>query len=97
MNREIIRIYRSSKQSETYVYISKKNKFEDIPDDLRKIFGQPILVMDMLLTEDKKLARVDAAKVLEGIKDKGFYLQLPPPKEDYLLDLYKPKAKSDHG
>lgn len=97
MKREIIRIYRSSKQNETYLYLAKKNPYDDLPEELRKIFGKPILVMDMLLTADKKLARVDAEKVLAGIEDKGFYLQMPPPKEDYMLDLYREKSQSDHG
>lgn len=97
MKREIVRIYRSSKKAETYLYLAKKSAYDDLPDELRKIFGQPILVMDMLLTEDKKLARVEAPKVLAGIEEKGFYLQMPPPKEDYMLDLYREKSQSDHG
>ena len=97
MKREIIRIYRSKKSPETYLYISKKRSYDDLPEALRKLFGLPVLVMDMLLTEDKKLARADAAKVLSEIDEKGFYLQMPPPKEDYMLDLHKDKSRSDHG
>lgn len=97
MNREIVRIYRSSKKAEAYLYIAKKASFDELPDELRKIFGQPILVMDMLLTPDKKLARADAEKVLASIESQGFYLQMPPPKDDYMLDLYREKDRSDHG
>ncbi len=97
MKREIIRIYRSKRNPETYLYLSKKSTYEDLPEALRKLFGQPVLVMDMLLTEDKKLARANAAKVLAEIDEKGFYLQMPPPKEDYMLDLHKDKSRSDHG
>jgi uncharacterized protein YcgL (UPF0745 family) len=97
MKREIVRIYRSSRQNETYLYMAKKVAFETLPEELQKLFGKPILVLDMLLTPDKKLARVDASKVLNGLEEKGFYLQLPPPKEDYLLDLYREKSQSDHG
>lgn len=75
----------------------KKDSFDELPDTLKELFGRGITAMDMLLTEDKKLARADAAKVLESIIEKGFYLQLPPPKEDYLLDLYREKGYSDHG
>lgn len=75
----------------------KKDAFDGLPDALKELFGRGITAMDMLLTEDKKLARADAAKVLESIEEKGFYLQLPPPKEDYLLDLYREKGYSDHG
>lgn len=97
MKREIIRIYRSGKRAETYLYLRKKDAFDELPDELRKLFGRPELVMDMLLTEDKPLARANAADVLREIDDKGFYLQMPPPKEDYMLDLYREKARSDHG
>jgi len=97
MKREIVRIYRSSKRDEAYLYIAKKSRFDSLPEDLRTLFGRPILVLDMLLTEDKKLARADAAKVLSEIASKGFYFQMPPPKEDYMLDLHKDKKTSDHG
>ncbi len=97
MKREIVRIYRSSLNAETYLYLAKKSAFDSLPEALRKIFGRPILVMDMLLTEDKKLARADAAKVLAGIEEQGFYLQMPPPKEDYMLDIFREKGRSDHG
>lgn len=97
MNREIVRIYRSSKTPEAYLYLRKKTSFDELPEALRDLFGRPIVVMDMLLTPDKKLARANAEKVLSDIKDKGFYFQMPPPKEDYLLDLYREKGYSDHG
>jgi uncharacterized protein YcgL (UPF0745 family) len=97
MKREIVRIFRSSKKAEAYIYMPKKDSFDDLPDALRQIFGKPVLVMDMLLTADKKLARVEASKVLDAIEEQGFYLQMPPPKEDYMLDLYREKSRSDHG
>lgn len=97
MKREIVRIYRSSKKLDAYLYMAKKVGFETLPDSLQELFGKPILVLDMLLTEDKKLARADATKVLAEIEEKGFYLQMPPPKEDYMLDLYREKQRSDHG
>jgi hypothetical protein len=31
-----------------------------------------------MLTENKKLARADAMKVIEDINSQGFYLQMPP-------------------
>jgi len=52
-------------------------------------FGKGTSVMTMLLKKDQKLARADAEKVMEDIESKGFYLQLPAAKEEYLLDLYK--------
>jgi uncharacterized protein YcgL (UPF0745 family) len=45
--------------------------------------------MGLPLTEGKKLGRADAKKVLSEIAEKGFYLQMPPVKEDYMLDIHK--------
>lgn len=89
MSREIVRIYRSSRDPGAYLYTAKKKRFEDLPEGLKAIFGRPVVVTDMLLTADKKLARADASKVLAQIAEQGFYLQMPPPKEDYLLDMHK--------
>lgn len=97
MKREIISIYRSSKNSETYLYVIKKSGLKELPEALMQLFGKPIHVMDMLLTEEKKLARTSGEKVLAELDSKGFYLQMPPPKDEYLLDLYREKARSDHG
>jgi uncharacterized protein YcgL (UPF0745 family) len=97
LKREIVRIYRSTKSAETYLYLRKKDSFDQLPEALKELFGRGITVMDLLLTEDKKLARAKAVDVLNSIEEKGFYLQLPPPKEDYLLDLYREKGYSDHG
>lgn len=98
MRREVIRIYKSIKKPDTYLYLKKQDDFQTVvPEALRELFGQPTTAMDMLLTEDKKLARAEARKVLADIEEKGFYLQLPPPKDDYMLDLYKEKSISDHG
>jgi uncharacterized protein YcgL (UPF0745 family) len=71
------------------LYVAKKVGVKDLPDALKEIFGKPNHAFDMLLTEDKKLARAEAKQVLEKIAEQGFYLQMPPPKEDYLLDLHK--------
>ncbi len=97
MKREIVRIYKSSKTLGAYLYLPKKKAFEEIPEALQEIFGRPVLVMDMLLTPEKKLAMADAKKVLSELAEKGFYLQMPPPKEDYMLDLHRDKGYSDHG
>lgn len=88
---KIISIYKSSKKDEMYLYVEKAHKLTKIPDSLMSVFGEPIHVMDMPLKADRKLARVDKGKLLEQLEHKGFYLQMPPPKEDYMLDLFKDK------
>ena len=38
-------------------------------------------VMTMALTPERKLAREDAGKVIDSLKEHGFFVQLPPQKE----------------
>jgi len=84
----ICSIYRSPKKEEMYLYVDKRDGLDRVPDALKEMFGAPGHVMDMPLTAERKLARADTAKVLDGIRDQGFYLQMPPPKEDYMLDIH---------
>ena len=72
------RVYRSEKRAETYLYLAAEWGFEDLPDELRQMFGEAISVMRLELTPESKLARVDTRTVLESLDQRGFYLQLPP-------------------
>lgn len=87
---KVCSIYKSPRRDEMYLYIEKLKGLKELPEALLEVFGKPIHVMDMLVKPDSKLSRVEAEKVLEEIASKGFFLQMPPPKEDYLLDLYDP-------
>lgn len=87
--RALVSIYRSPRKAEMYLYVPKVNGLNDLPEALLKSFGTPTHVMDLLLTRDKKLARVDTGRVLDDLLERGFYLQMPPAKEDYMLNLYK--------
>jgi uncharacterized protein YcgL (UPF0745 family) len=80
----IISVYRSPKKAEMYLYMNKPASFDELPDDLKTLFGPPEKVMDMILTEQKKLARVDMKKLRNELAEKGYYLQLPPASENLL-------------
>lgn len=85
---KIFSIYKSPRKDEMYLYVEKRDALTRVPEALLEMFGTPVHVMDMPMKADRKLARVDADKVLDGVAEKGYYLQLPPPKEEYLLDLH---------
>jgi uncharacterized protein YcgL (UPF0745 family) len=87
---KICTIYKSTKKDEMYLYVIKSEGVSRVPEALLAMFGKPVHVTDMLLKPERRLARADIVKVLEELDSKGFYLQMPPPKEDYLLDLYNP-------
>ncbi|MCA6062583.1 YcgL domain-containing protein [Thalassolituus marinus] len=88
MTKVLCDIYKSRKKDEAYLYVSRKDGLEKVPEELYEIFGKPELALTMMLSPERKLARADAEKVLAGIEEKGYYLQMPPPRETYMLDLF---------
>ena len=72
-------IYRSSKKHETYLFLTKEDDFSCLPDELIKAFGVPKKAMELELTAETKMARSNPVEVLTNLKEKGFYLQMPPP------------------
>lgn len=87
MTKQIVSIFKSPKKDEMYLYVTKQAKLAEVPSALLELFGKPVHVMDLLLTPEKTLARVDTTKVMTEIEEKGFFLQMPPPKDDYLIEL----------
>ncbi len=87
---EICDIYKSPKKDEMYLYVRKADGLKNVPEALLAMFGKPRHFVTMMLGPDRKLARADADKVLRELAEKGYYLQMPPPREDYLLDLFRP-------
>ena len=77
----VIEIFKGHKKEEMYLYVEQKNGLKSVPDDLLATFGQTESVMVLLLTKDKKLARVIASDVLAAIEDQGYFLQMPPSPE----------------
>jgi hypothetical protein len=87
MSKQICKIYRSSKNEAMYLYVDHQEDLDRIPEPLMQRFGKPKLAMTLALSLDKKLARADIAKVLEAIREQGYYLQLPPSPEAYMQEL----------
>ncbi|GAB4274813.1 MAG: YcgL domain-containing protein [Methylomicrobium sp.] len=71
-------IYKSLKKDELYLYVDKKDDFSDVPEALFKTIGPIRFVMELELTPERKLARENAGKVLDSLKSKGFFVQMPP-------------------
>ncbi|MBI2379354.1 MAG: YcgL domain-containing protein [Gammaproteobacteria bacterium] len=79
-------IYKSSKKDEMYLYVPGREDFGRVPEALMAVFGAPQLVTVLKLSADKALAREDAQKVMENLKNQGFHLQMPPPQENWLAE-----------
>ncbi|NIC07587.1 YcgL domain-containing protein [Halomonas sp. DX6] len=82
-------IFKSSRKEEMYLYVDKRQGLAEVPEALLERFGKPVSTMTVILTPEKTLARAKASDVMAAIRDKGFYLQMPPAKDEYLLDLYR--------
>ncbi len=97
MTKLFCNVYKSLRKEETYLYVSLKDDLSEVPEVLLDTFGTPKLVTKLLLTPERKLAVVSADKVIDSIQEKGFYLQLPPPKETMGngLDLFCKKDKDE--
>ncbi len=76
--KRVCQVFKSPKRPEMYLYVDMKRGLQDVPEALLARFGEPQSVMTLVLTPERKLARVGAAEVLAGIDEQGFYLQLPP-------------------
>jgi len=77
----ICQIYRSPKEEGMYLYVKKEEGLTRVPEELLALFGKPQAAMVILLTPDKKLARVSVEKVAENLGSQGYYLQMPPRNE----------------
>ena len=73
-------IYKGDKKEEMYLYASRPDGLEKVPETLLASFGELVRVTTLVLTESRKLARADVQKVMAELHEKGFYLQMPPPK-----------------
>lgn len=90
MSLVLVSVYRSGKRDDMFLYVAKAEGLKKVPAELLAMFGTPVHVMDIPLRPGRDLARVSGERLREELSSQGFYLQMPPPKEDYLLDLYNP-------
>jgi uncharacterized protein YcgL (UPF0745 family) len=81
-------VIRSSLKDFTYIYLLDGHDFDDLPAELKTVFGKPEFVMNLVLTAERKLAYANVKQVMQNLTEQGYYLQMPP-KEDAtgLLDL----------
>ena len=70
-------IYKSRKKQDTYLYLAAKDDFTRVPESLIKLIGEPIHVIDLELSPERKLAQEDTAEVLRHLQERGWYLQMP--------------------
>jgi uncharacterized protein YcgL (UPF0745 family) len=75
-------IYKSAKKPDTYLYVPYETDFEDLPEGLTQVWGEPELVMHLDLNERQSLALCDIAEVKTRLEEEGYFLQMPPSEEE---------------
>jgi len=93
--REFVSVFRSSKKSDTYLFVRRGHEWDELPESLRSIFGQPVHSMDLILTPDRKLARTTGRQVLDALAEKDFFLQMPEEQDSYVVDFKKKLERRD--
>lgn len=86
-------IYRSPRREEMYLYVDKREGTLRVPEKLLEMFGKPQHLTTILLTAEKKLARAESARVLEEIRERGYYLQMPPVQDDEMRAITAQNSK----
>ena len=89
MTKILCDVYKTRKKEEMYLYVSRTDGLDRVPDALKEQFGKPELAMTMMLSADKRLGRAKAEDVMKALAEQGFYLQMPPaPEKPDLPDLF---------
>jgi len=71
-------VFRSPRREGMYLYVERSEGLAHVPEALLKVFGTPESALVFRLTPDRPLARASAPAVLEELRERGFYLQMPP-------------------
>lgn len=74
-------VYRASGRNDTYLFVPSRDRFEALPAALLRTVGRLDFVMELELTAGRRLARVEATEVMRQLRERGYYLQLPPPED----------------
>lgn len=99
MSHLLCQIFKSTRHEEMFLYVERARGLEDVPASLLESFGRPESVMLIMLDPERALARVSMETVTEAIREKGYYLQMPPGGGARLRDLaFDPdRASGDRG
>ncbi|KVX02457.1 YcgL domain-containing protein [Shewanella frigidimarina] len=84
----ICAVYKSGRRADTYLFVKKRDVFDEVPEPLMEMFGSKTLVMIVPLSKRDHLGIADIDKVRSALIEQGYYLQIPPPQIN-LLEQHK--------
>lgn len=79
-------VYKSLRKPDTYLYLRTRDDFTVLPDTVRQPLGELVFVLEVALTENRRLARADPVVVRGNLAAHGFHLQFPPTQPDPMVD-----------
>ena len=65
-------VYRSTKKSDTYLYLADKDNFVNLPEGLVKLLGGTEYVLELDLNKTRTLANADIQQVISNLNSQGF-------------------------
>ena len=71
--------WRSPKRADTYLFIPAELPFEELPEALQAQFEGAEAFYTFELDSAREMPQADAQQVLTALRERGFYLQMPPP------------------
>lgn len=74
-------VYKGCRKADTYLYIEREDDFSRVPKALLDMLGRVERVMELELVPGRVLAQADPEQVRRLLREQGYYLQMPPPKE----------------
>lgn len=72
------RVYRSPRRAEMYLFVTEAQDLAPVPGELLARFGAPEPALAFDLVPGRRLARVAADEVLAALRERGWFLQMPP-------------------
>lgn len=70
-------VYASLRKPDTYVWLSRREGFDVLPEPLLLLLGELRFVLEVELTPQRKLPHEDTEKVLASLGGQGWHLQAP--------------------
>jgi len=77
-------VYRSNLKPGMYLYLQEKDNFDEVPESLLSMLGNVEFSFEFDLAEDRQLVRAEADEVIRLIHENGYFLQMPPAKNNFL-------------
>ena len=71
-------VFRCRRKADTYLYVPENHDLDNLPQALLEMLGELSLVLELELSEERKLAQVDVMDVMKQLSESGYFLQMPP-------------------